>query len=77
MKDRSKLLKFFEILITEIKNQFGQVIKILRGDNAKEFFSSSFSTLLKSHGILHQSTCLHTSQQQKERTNTDEMAVHY
>jgi len=39
------------------------VIKILRSDNAKKYFSSGFSTLLNSHAILHQSTCLHTPQQ--------------
>ena len=49
--------------MNQIKNQFGQVIKILRSDNAKEYFSSTFSNILSSHGILHQSTCPHTPQQ--------------
>jgi len=34
-------------------------MKILRSNNAKEYFSSNFSAVLSSHGILHQSTCLH------------------
>ena len=47
----------------EIKNQFGKTIKILRSDNANEYFSTAFSSFLSSHGILHQSTCPHTPQQ--------------
>jgi len=59
--------------LNEIKNQFGQVIKSLRNDNAKEYFSSTFSAVLSSHGILHQSTCPHTPQQNgiTERKNRD------
>jgi len=60
MTDRSKLLNIFSSFLNETKNQFSQVIKILRSDNAKEYFSSGFSTLLNSHSILHQSTCPHT-----------------
>jgi len=62
MKDRSELRNIFESFLNEIKNQFDQVIKILRSDNAKEYVSSGFSTLLVLHDILHQSTCLHTPQ---------------
>jgi len=52
----------------EIKNQLGQVSKILRSDNAKEYFSSSFFTLLNSHGILHQPTCSHRHLVETART---------
>jgi len=34
MKDRSELLSLFTSFLNEIKNQFGQVIKVLRSDNA-------------------------------------------
>lgn len=60
MKDWSKLLSIFTSFSNEIKYQFGQVIKILLSDNAKEYFSSNFSTILHSHGILDQCTCPHT-----------------
>jgi len=63
MKDCFELLSIFTSFLNEIKNQFGQVIKILRSDNAKEYFSSTFSNVLSSHGILHQFTCPHTPQQ--------------
>jgi len=42
MKDSSKLLPIFTSFFREINNQFGQVIKILRSDNVKEYFSSTF-----------------------------------
>ena len=60
MKDRSELLSIFTSFLHEIKNQFSRVIKILRSDNAKEYFSSALSAVLSSHGILYQSTCPHT-----------------
>ncbi|KAG2406196.1 Retrovirus-related Pol polyprotein from transposon RE1 Retro element 1 [Vigna angularis] len=63
MKERSELLSIFKSFFIEIKNQFGKTIKILRSDNAKEYFSLAFSSFLSSQGILHQSTCPHTPQQ--------------
>ena len=62
MKERFELLSIF-VSFNEIKNQFGKTIKILRSDNAKEYFSTAFSSFLSSQGILHQSTCPHTPQQ--------------
>ncbi|XP_019184808.1 PREDICTED: uncharacterized protein LOC109179764 [Ipomoea nil] len=47
----------------EIKNQFGVSIKILRSDNAREYFNTPLSTLLDSEGILYESSCPDTPQQ--------------
>nr|KYP63600.1 Retrovirus-related Pol polyprotein from transposon TNT 1-94 [Cajanus cajan] len=63
MKDRTELLSIFMSFFNEIKNQFGRLIKIFRSDNAKEYFSSELSSFLSSQGVLHQSTCPHTPQQ--------------
>ena len=63
MKDRSELLSKFMSFFNEIKNQFGKIIKILRSDNAKEYFSSKLSSFLSFQGILHQPTSPHTPQQ--------------
>lgn len=62
MKDRPELLSIFLSVLIKIKKQVGKVIKVLRSDNAKEYFSFDLSTLLSSHEILHQSTCLHATQ---------------
>jgi len=38
MKYRSALLSTFMSFLNKIKNQIGEVIKIFRSDNAKEYF---------------------------------------
>ncbi|KAJ9557316.1 LOW QUALITY PROTEIN: hypothetical protein OSB04_011930 [Centaurea solstitialis] len=60
----------FEYFITFIDdysratwNHFNSSIKTLRSDNAKEYFSTDFSSYLKKHGIVHESSCVYTSQQ--------------
>ncbi|KAJ9552767.1 hypothetical protein OSB04_016812 [Centaurea solstitialis] len=45
------------------RNHFNSSIKTLRSDNAKEYFSTDFSSYLKNHGIVHESSCVYTSQQ--------------
>ena len=62
MKERSELLSIF-VSFNEIKNQFGETIKIYISNNVKEYFFVVFSSFLSSQGILHQSTCPHTPQQ--------------
>jgi len=52
MKNRSELFSIF-----------GVSIRILRSDNAREYLSQSFTTFMKSHGILHQTLCAYTPQQ--------------
>ena len=63
MKERSEILSILTSFVNEIKTQFGKTIKILRSDNAKEYFSSAISSFLSAQGILHQSSCPHTPQQ--------------
>jgi len=58
MKECFELLFIFTSFLNEIKNQFGRVIKILKSDNAKEYFSFNFSMFLSSHDILHSSIWL-------------------
>ena len=63
MKTRVELFSIFQKFHAEIHTQFNTSIRILRRDNAKEYFSTSFSSFMSSHGILHQSSCAYTSQQ--------------
>lgn len=46
-----------------IKNQFGVSIKDLRSDNAKDNFNQDRSPFLQKEGIIHQSSCIDTPQQ--------------
>ena len=63
MKTRAKLFSIFYKFHAEIRTQFNTSIRILRSDNAKEYLSASVSSFMSSHGILHQSSCAYTPQQ--------------
>ena len=63
MKSRAKLFSMFQKFFAEIHNQFHTSIRILRNDNALEYLSAHFSDFLSSRGILHQSSCVYTPQQ--------------
>ena len=63
MKNRVELFSIFQKFHAEIRTQFNTSICILRSDNAKEYFSMSFSSFMSSHGILHQSSYAYTPQQ--------------
>ena len=63
MKTRIELFSIFQKFHAEIHIQFNTYIRILRSDNAKEYFSTPFSSFMSSHGILYQSSCAYTPQQ--------------
>ena len=46
-----------------VQNQFNSKIQVLKSDNAKEYFTSSLSTYVQNHGIIHISSCVDTPQQ--------------
>ncbi|RVW33894.1 Retrovirus-related Pol polyprotein from transposon RE1 [Vitis vinifera] len=46
-----------------VQNQFNSKIQVLKSDNAKEYITSSLSTYLQNHGIIHISSCIDTPQQ--------------
>ena len=62
MKTRAELFSIFQKFHAKIHTQFNTYIRILRSDNAKEYFSMPFSSFMSSHGILHQSSCAYTPQ---------------
>ena len=47
----------------EIRTQLSGALKILKSDNAKEYFSHALKSYLDSHGILHHSSCIDTPSQ--------------
>ena len=62
MKTRVELFFIFQKFHAEICTQFNTYIRILRSDNAKEYFSTSLSSFMSSHEIFHQSSCAYTPQ---------------
>lgn len=63
MKSRSELFSIFQSFYNEIQTQFGVSIRTFRSDNAREYLSHSFKAFMASHGILHQTSCAYTPQQ--------------
>lgn len=49
--------------ILMVKNQFGRGVKCFRTDNGTEFFNAQVNALFTQHGVLHQSFCVYTPQQ--------------
>ena len=60
MKKRAKLCSIFQKFYAEILTQFNISIRVLRSDNAREYFFAPFISFMSQHGILHQSSCAHT-----------------
>ena len=56
VETRSHITNF----IAEIENQFSTLVKTIRTDNGIEF---SMSQYFSSKGIIHQTTCIETPQQ--------------
>ena len=85
MKTRAELFSIFQKFYAEILTQFNISIRVLRSDNAREYFSAPFISFMSQHGILHQSSCAHTPQQNgvAERKNrhlietTRTLLLHY
>ncbi|KAJ9567027.1 LOW QUALITY PROTEIN: hypothetical protein OSB04_002993 [Centaurea solstitialis] len=63
LKSRSEVFTIFREIHSYIRNHFNSSIKTLRSDNAKEYFSTDFSSYLKTHGIIHEPSYVYTSQQ--------------
>lgn len=48
-----------------VKNQYNAKIQVLCDDNDGKYQSSDFQKHIETHGIVHQTTCLNTPQQNK------------
>ena len=62
-KNRAKLYSIFQKFYAEIQTQINIFIRVLRSDNAREYSFAPFISFMFQHGILHQSSCAHTPQQ--------------
>ena len=62
MKTQAELFSIFQKFHAKICTQFNTYIRILRSDNAKEYFFMPFSSFMSSHEILHQLSCAYTPQ---------------
>ncbi|GKB23181.1 putative RNA-directed DNA polymerase, partial [Tanacetum coccineum] len=62
---KSKTEVFYNIMVfyNFIKTQFKRNIKVFRSDNGTEFVNQQFNDFCESNGIVHQTSCSYTPQQ--------------
>lgn len=60
---KSEVIVVLRDFLTRIQNLFSTSVKVLRTDNGCEFFSHEFKSLMSTLGILHQTSCVYTPQQ--------------
>ena len=77
MPSKSHVLDAFSKFYNYVLTQFGTKIKILRSDNGGEYTSNAFKEFVGKHGIVHQTSCAYTPQQNgvAERKNRHLMEV--
>ena len=63
LKSRKEVLSRVQHFLLEIITQYETIVKVLRTDNALEFTQKAIEKLCLAHGIVHQTTCPYTSQQ--------------
>jgi transposase InsO family protein len=63
MKSKSEVSSLFQQFHKMIATQYQSNIQVIRTDNGGEFINHSLKHYLNSHGIVHQTTCPYTPQQ--------------
>jgi hypothetical protein len=63
LKSKSEVFSCFKSFHAMVHTQFNMRIKILRSDNGTEYIDKSFRAFLDENGILFQTTCVDTPQQ--------------
>lgn len=62
-EDKSNVQSIFQNFHKMIVNQFGVSIRRLRSDNGKEYFNQYLDHFFQTQGIIHESSCVDTPQQ--------------
>ena len=63
LRNKSDVFECFKDFHNLIKNQYDARVKIFRTDNGTEYVNNQFDEYLSSFGIIHQTSCPGTSQQ--------------
>lgn len=63
LKSKDEVFDVFQSFVNIVHTQFGKCVKIIRNDNGTEFVNNKMDLLCNSKGILHQTTCVYTPQQ--------------
>lgn len=63
MTTKQEVFGHFKYFSSYVSNQFCTTIITIRSDNGSEFINQNFKSFLSQHGVLHQRSCIHNSQQ--------------
>ena len=63
MKTKDEVNLLFQKFHKMIETQYNAKVRVLRSDNGGEYQSSDLQKYLEEHGIIHQTTCSNTPQQ--------------
>ncbi|GJX29327.1 putative RNA-directed DNA polymerase, partial [Tanacetum coccineum] len=63
LKSKDEVFGYFVEFVNLIANQFLKRIKTVRSDNGTEFINNKMEQFLKENGIVHQTSCAYTPQQ--------------
>jgi transposase InsO family protein len=63
MHSKSEVPDCFQNFHKMIKTQYGKRVKVLRSDNDTEYTNKLMQDFLRSEGIVHQTTCVNTLEQ--------------
>jgi Integrase core domain/GAG-pre-integrase domain len=71
LRSKDEVFNCFEEFINRVQTQYNGKIKTFRSDNGTEFVNNKFSNLFRDKGIIHQTTCINTPEQNgvSERKN--------
>ncbi|WZZ44938.1 hypothetical protein YC2023_041197 [Brassica napus] len=77
LPSKDRVLEAFMNFQAYVSNQYNATVKVLRSDNGGEYISNAFKSHLAKHGIVHQTSCPYTPQQNgvAERKNMHLMEV--
>ncbi|GJT02372.1 ribonuclease H-like domain-containing protein [Tanacetum coccineum] len=65
IKSKDEVSHFIILFYNLIENQFKRKIKVFRSDNGTEFVNQFISKLCSDKGIIHQTSCVYTPQQNR------------
>lgn len=73
LKSKNEVMEVFKDFHNLVTNHFSSQIQTLRSDNGTEYMSHVMTQYLSNHGIMHQTSCVGTPQQNgiAERKNRD------
>lgn len=63
LSTKQHIIQVLQHFLAYAINQFGHSVKIIRSDNGREFFNHILHTHFANKGIIHQSSCSQTPQQ--------------